>query len=328
MRLKTKDERSETKDKKLNTIKIIIMKNLIAIALTILATFFASNLIAQDQSYNENQRIIVTMDNGAIYEGTVLRETETELILTTENANISLQKNQFKKVETVEYDGDFLFRNSHGTRYFYSPTAIPLKKGEGYYQNLMLVANSANVGITDNISIGGGFEFISAISGNPILFLTPKVGFQIADKLHVGAGVRAISFDGEFYSTPFGVITYGTTESNVSIATGANITLGNPENFGFGPTVISASHRLSNRVSIMTENYLWKLNNDFIGDVVEGNVVLFGVHGVRLHTRKSTFDFGVMTTNLLQDSDLPVDYLVPIPYIGYSYAFSLAKNKI
>ena len=34
--------------------------------------------------------------------------------------------------------------------------SIGLKKGEAYYQNAYVLANSVNIGITDNISLGGG----------------------------------------------------------------------------------------------------------------------------------------------------------------------------
>lgn len=303
------------------------MKNLVKISIIFLITILSSNLFAQADTYEKDQRIIITMKNGAVYEGTITNETETELVINTENASISLLKDEFKKVEHVNYDGEFLFRNSHSTRYFYSPTAIPLKKGEGYYQNLMVLANTANVGVTDNISVGGGFEFVSLIVGMPIATVNTKVGFQVADKLHLGAGLRLITFQGEYLTTPFGVATYGTAETNVSIAAGANISSFVDNKLTLGPTVISASHRVSNRISLMTENWFWNVENDEFGNALELNTIHLGIHGLRVHTRKSTFDFGVMTTNLLKDSFLDVNYVVPIPYVGYSYAFSLAKTK-
>ena len=303
------------------------MKNIITTTIIILSVLFSTTLFAQTNSYEKDQRVIVTMNNGAVYEGTVSNETDTELSLNTENANISLQKSELKKVELVNYEGDFLFRNSHGTRYFYSPTAIPLKKGEGYYQNMMLLANTANVGITDNISVGGGFEFISLIAGSPIFTVNTKFGIKVSDKLHLGAGVRTIGVQGEFFTTPYAVATLGTAETNVSIASGANINFIEGTNFSLGPTVISASHRVSNRISLMTENWIWGIDNKFAGEVFDTKAIHLGMHGARIHTRKSTFDFGVMTTNLLKDSPLGVNYIVPIPYVGYSYAFSLAKNK-
>jgi len=304
------------------------MKNLLTTTMILLAVLFTSNLFAQAETYEKDQRVIVTMKNGAVYTGSVEDETETELSLLTDNAKITLKKEEFKKVELDDYKGDFLFRNSHSTRYFYSPSAIPLKKGEGYYQNMMLVGNVANVGITNNFSIGGGFEFISLVSEiDPIFTITPKFGFKVANNVHLGLGVRVISFDGDFITSPYAAVTLGHSETNVSIVTGANVSFDAGQDTSFGPTVMSASHRVSNRISLMTENWFWNRKNNAVGDMLDIKTVHLGMHGMRLHTRKSTFDFGVMTTNLLNDNDFGLNYIVPIPYVGYSYAFSLAKKK-
>ncbi|HNZ85615.1 MAG TPA: hypothetical protein PKN90_04720, partial [Paludibacteraceae bacterium] len=60
-----------------------------------------------------------------------------------------------------------------------------LKKGEGYYQNTMLLLNSFNVGITDYFSIGGGIEFLSTfitlseVTLTPLSILHPKLVFPL-----------------------------------------------------------------------------------------------------------------------------------------------------
>ena len=38
--------------------------------------------------------------------------------------------------------GVYWFPNPNATRYLFAPSAIPLKKGEGYYQNTYLILNS------------------------------------------------------------------------------------------------------------------------------------------------------------------------------------------
>lgn len=47
-----------------------------------------------------------------------------------------------------------LSTNVSGSRYFISPTAIGLKRGEGYYQNYLLSNNQFNYGLTNHISMG------------------------------------------------------------------------------------------------------------------------------------------------------------------------------
>lgn len=138
---------------------------------------------------NDSDRVVVTMEDGSEFRGTVVLQTDSTLTLATVNGELQLLRSRIDEVKIDDYVGEFRFPNPHATRYFFSPSAIPLRSGEGYYQNLELVGNFANVGVTDFFSIGGGFEFLSTVAGYPIFFLTPKLGWQVADKWHVGSGV-------------------------------------------------------------------------------------------------------------------------------------------
>ncbi|HYO23040.1 MAG TPA: hypothetical protein VER36_11595, partial [Flavisolibacter sp.] len=79
--------------------------------------------------------------------------------------------------------------NPRPTNYFFWPSAINLKKGEGYYLNNMLFLNSVYYGVTDNISLGAGIEFLSLFSGTPILFFSPKITFPVGKNFHAGGGL-------------------------------------------------------------------------------------------------------------------------------------------
>lgn len=82
-------------------------------------------------------------------------ETKNLGVLSLKNSRIK----SFKEIKEVSFNdkGQVWFRNPNATRYLFAPSAIPLKKGEGYYQNFYILGNAVNYGITDNFSLGGVF---------------------------------------------------------------------------------------------------------------------------------------------------------------------------
>ena len=142
--------------------------------------FSFSHVFSQTETdtLKQGSTVIVKMNNGDEYKGQILNKDNKTILLKTVNGEINLIASNVSSIENYDYDGKFNFANPHDTRYFFGPSGIPIKKGKGYYQNVLVSANFVNYGIADNISIGGGFEFFSTIAGLPVWFLTPKVGFD------------------------------------------------------------------------------------------------------------------------------------------------------
>ncbi|MEY3646754.1 MAG: hypothetical protein RL127_1462 [Bacteroidota bacterium] len=210
------------------------------------------------------------------------------------------------------------FDNPHPTRYFFGPSAIPLKKGERYYQNAYVLANSVQYGINDNFSIGGGAVIPFAF------FITPKWGYQVASKWHLGYGMlAATSFikDMNFgLAVAYGSATYGTKEHNVTLNAGWGAVKQQDPNSSYAwrgarrpMFTISAMTRISNRVMLVTENWLFSLNEyDFQTETytMKNRGILTG--GFRFMGEKNSFDFGVL---------VPSGEAVAIPYIDYVFKF-------
>jgi hypothetical protein len=173
--------------------------------------------------------------------------------------------------------------NPRPTNYFFWPSAINLKKGEGYFQNNMLFLNSVHYGITDNISIGGGLEFISLFSGTPILFFTPKVTFPAGRNLHAGGGLLLVTVPDEGSGGfLYGSATAGSIEHNVSGSLGFGFAGGE---FSSTPLVnISGMTRVSRKLMLMSENWIIPLTDEtaaafsfgvrFLGDKIAADVGL------------------------------------------------------
>ena len=244
------------------------------------------------------QTSVIEMNDGDEYTGKIVKEDSTIIILKTTNADIIISKSNIKKIDIYKYSGKFKFPNLNDTRYFFGPSAIPIKKGKGYYQNVEVLLNFVNYGITNNISIGGGFEFMSLTQGYPIILFTPKVGFKITEKFHLGGGVLygTMLGEGTRIGLPYVVSTFGTSESNITFGGGVFVSGSDTS----GPTImLSGTSRASDNIAFLTENYLI-----FVDDAA----MYFGIHGIRIISRKNSFDIGLI---LIQEAG------IPLPFIGY-----------
>lgn len=209
---------------------------------------------------------------------------------------------------------DILFDNPHPTRYFFGPSAIPLRKGERYYQNAYVLANSFQYGVSDHFSMGGGAVIPFAF------FITPKWGYQVAPKWHVGGGMlAATSFikDMDFgLAVAYGSATYGTKEHNVTLNAGWGAVKQQGPNSSYSwrgarrpMFTISGMTRISNRMMLVTENWLFTLREyDFTNESyrLQSQGILSG--GFRFMGEKNSFDFGII---------IPTGKSFAIPYIDY-----------
>lgn len=240
-------------------------------------------------------------------------------MVTLSGMRLTMQRKQVVSLQAVDPDdihnGKYWFPNPNATRYLFGTSAFTLKPGEGYYQNTYLLLNSFNVGITNNISIGGGFEFISTFASgfhNPIFFLTPKVGFKVTDKFRAGGGVYYLSAPRLFNSGRsgsgilYGITTYGTPNSNVSLGAGWGfITKGE---FSERPALtLSGMHRLSRKVALVSENW-------FIPD--SDRYYTIASYGIRFFGEKLSVDLA-----FFNNSDIVKSLFIGIPYLDFVVKF-------
>ena len=244
------------------------MNNLLYKTLIIcLLTFSFNNLFSQTEtdSLKQEQIVVIKMKNSDEYKGAISKRDGETIVLKTVNGEIHLITSNVISIENYDYVGKFQFANSHDTRYFFGPSGIPIKKGKGYYQNILVTTNFVNYGVTKNISIGGGLEFISTVNGNPIWCLTPKIGFEISENIHAGGGLLMLGTRDGSAALGYGVFTLGQSETNLSLGLGYGIYDGKLSDY---PAImISGTHRISNSIALLSENYV--LPNSFY----------FGIHG-------------------------------------------------
>ncbi len=285
------------------------MKNaLLKITVLFFFIFALSHSYGQEETVagKQEQVVIVTMKDGTEYKGTIVSQDNETLVLRTPNGTLNLVSVNVDTIENYDYEGKFEFPNPHDTRYFFGPSGIPVKKGKGYYQNVLLTGNFANYGITKNISVGGGLEFISTVLGNPVWFLTPKVGFDISKNLHAGGGVIVAGLAGEgTASLGYGVFTVGHAETNFTVGAGYGFISGEASQ---NPAImLSGTHRVSRSIALLTENYILPMNT--------GETFYFGIHGIRILSKRNSFDIGAIVIPEIAE-DIPA-----LPYVGYVRTF-------
>ncbi|MEY5042404.1 MAG: hypothetical protein RLZZ414_1968 [Bacteroidota bacterium] len=282
-----------------------IIKNILLVTFCVFSTSVLFGQTIQDTT-KKAEKVIVKMKNGDEFKGIILKKDQNTITLKTDNGELNLLAANVISIETETYSGKFRFANSHDTRYFFCPTGIPIKRNKGYYQNVLVTTNFINYGITNNISIGGGFEFISTVLGTPIWFLTPKVGFDVSKNVHVAGGVIMAGFDAEVSaSLGYGVFTLGSSESNLSVGAGYGFFSGE---FSKYPTImISGTHRLGNSIALLSENYIIPNSSYYKG--------YFGIHGIRILSPKNSFDIGAIIIPVI------ADFIPALPFVGYARSF-------
>jgi hypothetical protein len=281
-----------------------------------------SQIQAQDELGNSIRVEIQLNDNRTII--CALQELSADQVqaISQELGNLSISRANVKSLrylpEVAGGQAGIQFDNPHPTRYFFGPSAIPLRKGERYYQNAYVLANSVQYGISDHFSMGGGAVIPFAF------FITPKWGYQVAPKWHLGYGMlAATSFIKDFnfgLAVGYGSATYGTREHNVTLNAGWGAVKQQDPNSSYAwrgarrpMFTISAMTRISNRVMLVTENWLFSLREyDFQTETysMKNRGVLTG--GFRFMGEKNSFDFGVL---------IPAGEAVAIPYIDYVFKF-------
>jgi hypothetical protein len=255
---------------------------------------------------------MVTMRSGSVFIGRIIRRSADSLtVITADGLVVStalamVESIGMRPVASMRA-GEYWFENPNRTRYLLGSSAFGLRAGEGYYLNTWVLVNSFAVGITDNISIGGGFEILTLTSGDPVYFLTPRVAFPVGDNLALSAGylyVNAANEDFAGLSIAYGVATVGNSDNNLSCGMGFGSVDGT---WSKDPVLtFSGMLRTSRRFGLVTENWV------ITGDDVTG---IFS-YGVRFIGETITVDVA-----FLNNADIAKTFALGVPWLDMMVRF-------
>jgi hypothetical protein len=180
---------------------------------------------AQAQTRDTNTMMLITTHAGVEYTGRVILKNAREVYVALDNgdrlyiptyqiASIVMQSDALKT-------GHLLADNPHASRYFYTPSALPIKRGDGYVQSIYGAVWQFQYGMTDRFSIGIGTPLIGA----PI-WITPKYSMQLGDKTWAAIGAQMGSLGwiqsewGALLGIGYAVVTRGDQSGNLSFGVG------------------------------------------------------------------------------------------------------------
>jgi hypothetical protein len=237
---------------------------------------------------NQSKNVLIKLKDGSTVQGRIVLENSLEINLATDNiGTLTIKKDQIKSLVPLDSTnfkkGKYWFPNPNYSRYFISP-GIQLKKGDGYYQNIDLSANTVSYGLTNFLSVGGGFELYSTLTGHPIIILIPKLGFKVGKSLWIGGGLlylNAAELISDFsgLGIGYGSATVGNENNNISLGAGWGF-IGSQ--WSQKPIfALSGMTRISRRIGLITENWFIPDNSIFS-------------YGVRFMSEKFAIDFGLV----------------------------------
>jgi hypothetical protein len=279
----------------------------------------------------DSQYCLVTTSDGKKFTGLYVSQDEKEIVINTDDLGLlRIANDKIREIKLAEKEqivlGKYFFPNPHPTRYLYGPSAIPLEKGEGYFQNTYILSNSVNIGLSDNFSMGGGIVI-------PFMFfVTPKFGFKVAKNVHLGGGLLfATNISTEFsvgLGVGYGVLTLGSNEHNFTLGTGWGFFKDEVYNsttqtskyewqLNKRPIItVSGATRIAPKVSIVSENWFFptKEYTSYYSENYSYKYSSVFSLGFRIMGEKHSFDFALVLPNF-------EDEVIGIPFLGYAFKF-------
>jgi len=260
----------------------------------------------------------IDLKDGTRLTGKILSENDSVLVLEMPNLGVlSIHKDKIDKMIPMdasrELKKSLWFKNPNPTRLFFSPTAIPLKKGEGYYQNIYIVGNMFNYGVLDNLSIGAGFDFITMFANfddgwNPVLNFNAKLGFKVHDYVHVGAGGLYVTQISEFSAgITYALSTFGTYNNNFTTGLGWGFVDGTFEEKPF--IMLGGMARCSEKIWFVSENWFAPLDAD-------NNYYVAISYGLRFSGKRISVDLG-----FINSKDIIEVFIIGVPYVDFVVKF-------
>ena len=305
----------------------------------------------------EKPELRLTLENGTILVGSLISIVEDKMEVESDLGKVSILIEDLDRIELAgkdfQPDYRYTFTNPNSTRYLFAPSAIPLRQGEGYYQNVWVTLNSVNYGITDHISITGGLELISTLStifisdfSGAFAFANFKIAAPVSEKIHIGGGFLGGGILGEDIGDAnmgiaYGLLTTGNAEHNATLGIGYGMVSGD---WAKRPIVVlNGMTRINKRIGLVTENWFVSSHDEYsYEDYYDGLMKTYTYNdfymalsgGMRIMSEKITVDIALITAGNIgsrkvtssesgtTEKNTYTDWVpIPIPYLDLVYKF-------
>jgi len=260
----------------------------------------------QEVVVDSTETVVVTLADGNQLTGVILSVSETELELRMQTGRIFIDLNRIQSIQSdeIETPSREWFDNPNTSRLLVSPTARPLDKGKGYYQNIYVFISGVSYGITDNLSVTGGMSMIPVIGiTNQLFFIGGRFGGSVAENHYLSGGAlysTAGGFDNNLF-IKFGNYTYNFNRGSITSGiTAFSLT----DEIGTNAVLLGGDYRVTQRIAFVSENH-------YFPDVSEA---LFS-YGVRFMGEQMSFDFAFI------QAGFGLGIGIALPFIDFVFNF-------
>lgn len=226
----------------------------------------------------------VRLRDGSVLYGRIVERSDVRIVVvTTSGARIELspvQVESIRPVTTRGRDGRVWAPDPNATRLFFSSTARPLAKGEGYVSSYFLFFPMVAYGVTDRITLAGGTPIIPGLLGQ-LWYFAPKVTLLNRDKLSVAVGALGFWYpsatDGKSVGIAYAASTFGSPDRALTFGAGwGYFSDGGTTDFTSRPVfMVGGEARASASVKFISENWL-AFNDGNVDGIVSGGVRFIG----------------------------------------------------
>ena len=220
----------------------------------------------------------LTLRDGSKVIGRVMHVTADSVRMQSTSAVTMLSRAAIVEVRAYPassmHNGALWSENPHATRLLFSPTAIPLRKGESYFADFWVFVLSAATGITDRFTLGGGMTLIPGLSiQDNVFYALPK--YTVVDlpttKIALGGLLAIVPLSGtttKSVGVLYGVGTLGSREHNATVGAGWGYVGGTLSN---KPVLtLGGQTRVTRRMALISENWFVPIDGKTFGFVSYG----------------------------------------------------------
>lgn len=208
---------------------------------------------------------------------------------------------------------------THDNHYLFGPSAIPMERGSGYYQNQDILMHSVYYAPTDGFGIGCGVQAASLFSSlavgshGPMFHVRMNAGGPVGNGLHMGGFVMGVRIgtdlslnDDVRLPTTIGLgaaqATFGTDPFQVTVSIGTTV---DRTGAGDGPLVsLAGLWHITEHVAFISENW----NIPFGPEQYR-----IYSYGARITHRSMAFDAAFAIND-----DLGEIFFLGVPVLGFS----------
>lgn len=268
---------------------------------------------------------VVHLTDGQTLEGSVVSADDTSVVLRLgDGRELAIPRAVVRRIDqrtaAVGTIGTHGIDPNRG-RYFYSPAAFPLGKGNVTLAQRALVLTTAAVGVLPGVDLEAGTILPTLFTRQgQVGIIGGKGGVRVSDRVRVGAGAQGFIVAETAGGFAFGTVTIGEPDLHGSINVGVAVDFLAPQD-PIGVSTLSLSRRLNKKIAFVTETWvLW-----FTSGEGPWSHPLFVVPsgGVRVFGSGFSVDVGLVPV-VTGEREIPV---VPIPWVSFVGNLRTARTE-